>query len=190
MKKNKNYIPKNAKLVFKWKVYETWQWEQKMYDGTNKIFEKVKKSNTVTIIAIVNNEIIIQEQEQPHRDLFISLPGWKCEKNETPLEAARRELLEETWYISNDIKLWKKIPSLYSSLLRESYYYIAKDCKKIQWLNLDNGEKINNNFIRYDNFLLLSENKNFRDIELVLELLRIRLSSNLNNSFKKQLFDK
>lgn len=50
-----------------------------MYDGTTKIFEKIKKSDTVAVIAVVDGKILIQKQEQPHRDMFLSLPGGKCE---------------------------------------------------------------------------------------------------------------
>lgn len=75
MHKPKDYLPEDATLVFVGKNFEVWQREQEMYDGTKKIFEKVRKRNGVSIIAVVGDRIVVQEQEQPHRDMFISLPG-------------------------------------------------------------------------------------------------------------------
>jgi hypothetical protein len=53
MNKPKNNLPSHARLAFKGIMNEVWQWDQKMYDGTTKIFEKIKKQDTVTIIALV-----------------------------------------------------------------------------------------------------------------------------------------
>lgn len=146
---NINWLPSNAKMVFRWKKYEVWQWEQTMYDGSVKIFEKVRWLDTVTVIALVDDMIILQKQEQPYRWTFLSLPWWWIEDWESPIDSIKRELLEETWYSSDDIILWKNIPSYYSSLIRDSYYFIAKNCKKVQDLDLDNWEKIENQLMSF-----------------------------------------
>lgn len=41
--KSKQPIPENAKLVFKGKIFDTYQWEQEMYDGSRVTFEKIKR---------------------------------------------------------------------------------------------------------------------------------------------------
>jgi len=188
MKLPTDKLPNSAKRVFKGKSYEIWQWEQKMYDGCFKIFERVKKKkNEVQVIALVGNQILIQNQEQPHRDPFISLPGGQCDPGETELEAAKRELLEETGYSSDDVFLWKEFESPYSSLIRTAYYFIARDCKKNTDLNLDNGEKIQNRLISFEKFLLLSEEESFRNKEIVIPLLRMRLNEGVRKEFKQIL---
>ncbi len=184
MSKPKSYIPEHAKLVFTWKTYDTWQWEQEMYDGSVKIFEKIKRLNEVSVIVVKDGQILIQKQEQPHRDPFISLPGWRCEINEEPLETAKRELLEETGLTSNNILLWRTIPSPYSTIVREAFYYIAKDCQDTWSLHLDNWEKIKNYYISIDDFIMLSENESFRDTDLVSVLLRMRLHPEMIEEFK------
>ncbi len=188
MTKSKLYIPEDAKCVFKWKVYETWQREQEMYDWTVKTFEKVKKPNTATVFAVVENKIVVQRQEQPHRDPFISLPWGKCEEWEDPIQSAERELLEETGLVCEEIFLRKTIPSSYSSVVRESHYFIAKWCKQNTDLNLDGWELIENRFMNFDEFLMLSENDNFRDNDLINVLLKMRLNSKLKTDFYTKLF--
>ena len=51
-------IPKNAIKVFSWKTFDVYQWEQKMFDWSKKIFEKLKRNDSVDIIAINKNKEI------------------------------------------------------------------------------------------------------------------------------------
>jgi len=191
MTRRKNQILKSTKRVFEGKSYDIWQWEQRMYDGSLKTFEKVKKKNTeVQIIALVDGQILIQDQEQPHRPPFVSLPGGQCDPGETELEAAKRELLEETGYSSDDVFLWKAFDSPYSSIIRTAYYFIARDCHKIAKLDLDNGEKIQNRLISFEEFLLLAEEESFRNREIVIPLFRMRLNEDEKRDFKKILRNK
>jgi len=188
MNKPKNYLPPNVQKVFQWKIHEVWQWEQEMYDWSVKTFEKIKKPDTVSVIAVVDDKILVQKQEQPHRDMFLSLPGGKCELGENPQNSASRELLEETGLVAQNIILWKIIPSCYSSIIRDTYYYIAQDCKKVQDLNLDWWEKIQNEYVNFEEFLLLSQNESFRDHDLMNVLLKIRLNPKQKEELKNQLF--
>ena len=58
-------IPINAKKVFSGIIFDTYQWEQEMYDGSHKIFEMVKRSPTVDVIATMDDKIITLWEEQP-----------------------------------------------------------------------------------------------------------------------------
>ena len=40
-------IPPDAKRVFKGKIFEAYQWEQELYDGTKTIFEKLARDDSV-----------------------------------------------------------------------------------------------------------------------------------------------
>jgi ADP-ribose pyrophosphatase len=96
MQAMKNDLPPDAKLVFKGAIFEVWQWEQKMFDGSTQIFEKVKRPDSADVIAVVGDKIVIETQEQPHRSPFTCIPGGRCDENENPMDGAKRELLEET----------------------------------------------------------------------------------------------
>jgi len=64
--------PKNAIKVFSWKTFDVYQWEQKMFDWSKKTFEKLKRNDSVDIIAInKNKEIYILEEQQPWREAFL-----------------------------------------------------------------------------------------------------------------------
>lgn len=190
MKKDNNKLPLNAKRVFKGEIFEVWQWEQKMYDGTMEIFEKLKRSNTAEVIATVGDKILIQAQSQPDKsEAFTSIPGGRCEEGEEPLATAKRELLEETGYVSDDWDLWIE-QNLVAKIIWTVYTYIARNCVYCHPPYLDSGEKITTRLISFDDFLMLSEDKNFYEKELASALYRARFDKKFRESFFKLLFKK
>ncbi|MDD4271334.1 MAG: NUDIX hydrolase [Patescibacteria group bacterium] len=190
MSNKKNKFPKNAKRVFKGEIFEVWQWPQKMYDGSKEIFEMLTRSDTAQVIAAVDDKILILNQRQPDSaSAFLSLPGGRREKNETVLNTAKRELLEETGYVSRDWKLFKKIsPS--RKIVWTIHTYIARDCIYWQTPRLDAGEKITFKLISFDEFLGLADEPDFYDPELTNYMLRARFDKKIYKKFHKLLFGK
>src|SRR6185503_17025636 len=103
-------IPKNAKRVFKGIIFDVYQWQQKIYDGSHRTFEKIKRQDTVVVLATTDDKkIIIQKQIQPGYNWFLSSPSGRMDKpGESPRQCALRELLEETGMKPRKIFLWKK----------------------------------------------------------------------------------
>lgn len=165
-------IPENANKVFSWKTFDVYQWEQEMFDWSKKIFEKLKRNDSVDIVAIdKNNSIYILEEQHPWREPFFWLVWWTCEDWETSIETARRELLEETWLESNDWELfWSYTRS--SRIDHKSNIFIARNCNKIQEQNLDAWEKIKVRIVNWNDFLNIIANPKFRVQEFALEVLR------------------
>ncbi|MDE1871202.1 MAG: NUDIX hydrolase [Candidatus Micrarchaeota archaeon] len=157
----KSKLPKRAKLVFKGKLWDVYQWKEKMFDGTYGTFEGLRKKSGVKIFATMNGKILIAEERQPGRGRYYTLFGGGIEKNETPLAAAKRELLEETGLASNKWKLLDTVDVL--DYPRVDYYvhlFIARDCFRVGKQNLENGEKINVLEVKFSQFIkLLRKNK-------------------------------
>lgn len=145
----RQYIPKNAKLIpenaeckFRGKLFDVYQWPQEMFDGSVSTFEMLKRQDTVTTIAIRDNKIIITHQRQPRQDWFFDYPGGRHDNPaETELEAAKRELREETglsfqnWKLINVTQPFSKIDWLI-------YTFLATDFIKQESQKLDAGEEI------------------------------------------------
>ena len=53
------------------------QWDQVLYDGSIKIFERAEVLDGAFVLGVLpNGKILMTEQEQPSRDApFFSLPG-------------------------------------------------------------------------------------------------------------------
>jgi ADP-ribose pyrophosphatase len=56
--------------------------------------------------------LLVRQYRVPARDYLWELPAGRLDKGETPLQAARRELIEETGYRA---KHWKKLVMFYPS---------------------------------------------------------------------------
>lgn len=135
-------VPENAERVFKGIIYDTYHWEQKLYDGTKATFEMLKRPDTVKVIAIDGNSLIVLEQEQPNQGLFYDIPGGIHDREEEDeLAAAKRELLEETGMTFNN---WKLVNALqpHNKIEQFVYMFIATELADQRTQRLDAGERI------------------------------------------------
>lgn len=154
-------FPKNSKRVFKGKIFDVYQWEQELFDGSFKTFERVARKGSANILAVQNSQIMVLMQEQPGWPLYPSLPGGQIERHEDPLTAAKREFLEETGYESGEFQLYKSQSDARSKVYFPITTFITRYSKKIQEPNLDAGEKIQVTWVNFDDFLELARNPTF-----------------------------
>jgi len=180
-------IPPDAKLVFQGQIFDVWQWNQKMYDGSTAIFERLQRTDTVRIIATVGEKIVIEYQEQPDSFPFISLPAGRVNKNEDVKIAAQRELLEETGFVCDDWKLWQALQPQ-SKIIWTVYTFLAKDCNLKQKPNLECGEKIRTELVTFDDFLTLSENPEWTEQDLNVLMVKARYDKKFKEKLKKIIF--
>ena len=52
-------IPDNAKIVFNGILFDVYHWEQKMFDGTTRTFEAVRRIPTTQILAVTEQKKIV-----------------------------------------------------------------------------------------------------------------------------------
>lgn len=179
-------IPKNAKLVHKGIIFDTYQWEQKMFDGSTATFEMLGRTATVKIIATQGDKIILGHEEQPDWGPFYDLFGGRVDEGEKPLDCAKRELMEEGGFASDDWELFKT-EEPYHKMNWKIYTYIARNCKQINGQNLDPGEKIQIKLISWEEFLDLIIKDEFRGTNVELEVLRRHYLGTLDE-LKKKIF--
>ncbi|HLC87517.1 MAG TPA: NUDIX hydrolase [Patescibacteria group bacterium] len=181
-------FPPQAKRVFKGMIFDVYQWEQEMYDGSTHTFEKIIRPDTVLVIPVTEDDkIIICEQEQPHRNKpYLSLISGRVEENELPEEAAKRELLEETGFEAKELILFDK-HEVSHKIAWTIYTYIAKGCKKVAEQDLDPGEKIRCDFITFEEFIELLASKKVDDIHLTVKALEAKLDTKKMEEFKSLL---
>jgi len=99
-------IPETAERVFKGIIFDVYHWQQEMFDGTTRTFEMLRRPDTVQVIAVKDEKIVVLQEEQPGRHPFFGIPGGRHDREaESELDAAKRELLEETGLTFSNWKL-------------------------------------------------------------------------------------
>lgn len=176
-------LPLNAKKVFTGVIFNTYQWEQEQFDGSFKTFEAVERPDTVIIIPIVDNKIIILDEEQPGGIKRLNFPTGRLDLNEDPKTAALRELHEETGITPLNIELLAE-EEPFTKIKWKLYFYIARGIKLSEEPHLDPGEKIKINYMDFDAFYE-------KVIDMQIEVPKIILKLCLKNqkeSIRKMLF--
>ena len=182
-------LPDNAKKVFKGVLFDVYHWEQKMFDGSTNTFEAITRLPSVSVITVIGDKILLSNEEQPHIGKFTDIQGGCGDNNEEPLDTAKRELLEETGYTSDNFEVFYHHPYATHKLLWPYYIYIAKSCKKIQEQNIDvDGERIELYEVSFEEFLEEVEKPEFRNQLLKDMIFRIKHTPGKLEEFKKQLF--
>lgn len=179
-------IPKGAKRVFKGVIFDVYQWEQELYDGSKATFEKLKRQNSTDVIAVTENKkILLAFDEQPARPGVYTTLGGRVDDGEEPLEAAKRELLEESGYTSGDWELLSSdVPS--HKIDWTVYTYIARNCKKVSEPKLESGERIKIQEVDFDEFIDVATTEGFQHKELAMMFLRMKVEGTLE-ALKKRL---
>jgi ADP-ribose pyrophosphatase len=139
--KNARLIPINAERVFRGIIFDVYQWQQKMFDGSYSTFEMLKRPDTVQIIAIKDGKIVALREEQPGHSSYYGFPGGRVDEGDNnKLISAQRELAEETGMKYDSWELldveqpqWKIEWFVYT--------YLAYNFREQLDSNLDNGEK-------------------------------------------------
>jgi ADP-ribose pyrophosphatase len=136
-------IPKEAKLVFSGKVYDVYQWDQILFDGSSSVYEMLRRGgDTAITIAVDGDKILLIKDEQSGGVKRIAFPGGRIEDNDSDTAAgAKREVHEETGY---SFKNWRLIKVVQPSNETEwfIYIYLAWDVEAKGEMSLDPGERI------------------------------------------------
>ena len=172
---SKQPLPPEAKAVFKGEIFEVLQWEQELFNGTTATFEKLRRPDTAVVIAVLpGGRILIAHQEQPGKPPFTGLLGGRVDEGEDALTAAKRELREESGYVSNEWTLLLSNQPI-SKIEWAVFIFVARNCEKTGDQNLDAGEKISVQSVSFEEFTDLVTNGELDDPELRIMFLEAKL---------------
>lgn len=100
--------------------------------------------NWASVLALTHDAKVVMVEQYRHGVGATSreLPAGVIEPNETPLEAARRELREETGFVSDD---WTSLGVLCPEPTRHTgsaHFFVARDARRVSEPSLDPSEDI------------------------------------------------
>lgn len=170
---SKQPIPDHAKRVFEGKIFDVYQWDQKLFDGSTTVFEKAKRrSDSVSVLPITNEgKIVLCQQEQPGEMPFIGALGGRMDPGETPLDTAKREMLEESGMVAEKFELFIAVqPDI--KVDWACYTFLAKGLKKVRDMSPEAGEKIKIIEVTFDEYMEIITQDNYRDSDIAFYILR------------------
>jgi 8-oxo-dGTP pyrophosphatase MutT (NUDIX family) len=137
------------KLSSKYIVRENWATLRvdscRMPDGTLiPDYYVLEYPDWVNAIAITQDNEIILVRQYRHAagEVILELPGGCIEKGESPEEAIRRELQEETGYQFTDIEFLSSLYANPATANNKTHCYIARGGRIVGKQQLDKGEEI------------------------------------------------
>lgn len=117
---------------------------ERLSDAKRAKFYVVENPDWVNVIALTKeNEVVLIEQFRHGAESIVTeIPGGMVDENEQPETAAKRELLEETGFSSDEfIYLGKSQPN---PAIQNNWihHYLALDCEKTGETNFDEYESV------------------------------------------------
>lgn len=162
-------VPPNAKRVFKGIIFDVYHWQQPAFDGSAITFEMLKRPDTVAIIAVRDNKlVVVQEQHAEIPEPFLNFPGGRHDRDdETELDAAKRELAEETGLT---FKTWKlfDVRQVESKIEHFAYYFLATDFDAQVAARPDAPERTKVRLMTYEEVKTISTSPRMRFFQEVL----------------------
>lgn len=120
-----------------------------------KDFYKVTIKDCAAIVALTADGKVVLKKEYRHcyEQELIEIPAGVLENGEDPLNAAKRELQEETGYRSEKWTYLGKTVESSAKLTNFMYIYLAEDCKRVSDQKLDYGEDIDVLEVEFDDVI-------------------------------------
>lgn len=177
----------DRELVFEGVVFDVYQWQQELYDGSFKTFEILERNDSVNVIAVTKEKkIVVTRQQQPGKQEFMGLLGGQMDEGEMPEQTAERELLEESGMKAERFELFHTVNEG-GKIDWTIFTYFAHGCEVVTEQNLDAGEKIELIEFSWEEFLGEVTKETFRDTEVSYAFLKAAYDGKLQDLKKKIL---
>lgn len=177
-------IPEQAERVFKGVIFDVYQWDQAMFDGSTARFEMLRRPGTVLVIPVMDGKIVLARESQPTMEEKYTFFGGRVEEGEEALTAAKRELREESGLASDDWELFS-VDAPYAKIDWVISTYIARNCRKVAEPTLDAGERIVSEAFDFDAFVEKASAEAFPETSFSNRLYRMRSEGKLDELRKR-----
>lgn len=176
-----NFLPENIKrwLILKSFYLLKTRWltvrkdHVKMPSGTEiEDYYVLEYPDWINVIAITDDNKFLIERQYRHgtQSIDYELCAGTIEAGEQPLEAAKRELLEETGYAGGEWELFCVSTPNPSAMTNTNYSFLARGVKYTGARHLEKTEDIEIHLVSYDELKILVKNGDIKQGQMLAPL--------------------
>ncbi len=157
----------SSKLIFEGKIMKVYKDDVLLDNGRTSTREVVIKPQAVCILPIIDDKVILIKQfRYPLNKVVYELPAGMIEHDEIPLNAAIRELEEETGYKALEINSLGNIYTSFGFTDELIHLYYACNLVKTH-VNFDFDEDIETYMVNFDELLNMIKNGDIVDAKTI-----------------------
>lgn len=136
-------------------------------NGKEKEFVKFIQRDGVVILAINDNKLLLETHYRRAISKYVyELPAGHIDKGEKPVQAAKRELMEETGYAPKNLKLLFKAKEAQPRINNTLHFYLAYNFTKIKRYR-DNQEIITSKWVSLQQFESMVKLRKITDLKTI-----------------------
>jgi len=165
----------STKTLYEGRIFDVLLDEVELPSGRRTTREVVKHVGAVGLVPVLDDGriVLVEQYRYPAGEILIEVPAGRLEEGETPDQTARRELLEETGYMADEMKrvtVFYTTPGYTSEKL---YLYLARGLTKAE-TKPDFDENIRLREVSVEDALRLIGRGEIRDGKTIAGLLYYR----------------
>lgn len=136
---------KKSEQINSYRIFSTRKdTSESQVNGDQHDFYVIQSPDWINVIPVTadNDIVLIKQFRHGTQSVTIEIPGGMVDRGEEPLEAARRELLEETGFTSGN---WEKLGVVHPNpaiMDNSCHIYLARDAEKTREPRFDGTEDI------------------------------------------------
>ncbi len=163
----------DSKTIFQGKIFSVTKDNVELPNGLLRTRDVVHHNGGVVILAELNGQILMVKQYRyPTKEALFELPAGKLDKeNEDIIDAAKRELEEETGYVA---KKWESLGFIWPTpgfCNEKLYLFKASELTKKEQ-NLEEGEIIHFSTIEKSKVFEMIKNGEINDSKTICAIMR------------------
>jgi ADP-ribose pyrophosphatase len=164
-----------SRTVFQGRIFDVLVDDVQLPSGRQTTREIVRHAGAVGLVPVLDDgRIVLEEQyRHPAGEILVEIPAGRLEERETPDQTARRELLEETGYLADEIKRMTVFYTTPGYTSEKLHLYVARGLKKAE-TKPDFDENITLREVAIDEALRLIGRGEIKDGKTIAGLLYYR----------------